>query len=274
MLGQGCREVIVVDYSCPEGTGDYVEKHLPAVRVLRAAGETQFSNWKARNLGASAATADVLVFCDADIILAPGAIEWVSDNLPDNAFGYFDAEQTSHLNTTREILAQNQLRGFLVVPSQEFEHVGGYDEVLQGYASGGDTDLSQRLQMADLIPFALDPKIIQSVVPHHNKDRIKHHVDPITVSYGAGMLYRTAKLSLLKLQGRLELPLTARRKLYEAARTAVQQLGHTQDTVTLAVQANVRPVGMPRQLGYQAGKQTVTLKVELSMQHKLPATHQ
>src|SRR5215212_9108628 len=181
MLAQGCREVMVIDYSCPEGTGDYVETHFPKAQVVRVKDEKQFSNWKARNVGASHATADVLVFCDADVILASDAISWLSDNLPKNAFGYFDVNQTFHLNQSGERLAQNQLRGFLVVPSGVFRHVGGYDEVLQGYAAGGDTDLAERLEMAGVRRFELDPKIIQSVIAHANKERVKHHADPIVV---------------------------------------------------------------------------------------------
>src|SRR4029453_19625824 len=86
MLAQDA-EVIVVDYSCPEGTGDYVGRHFPSARVVWVEGEMGFSNWKARNRGADAATSDVLVFCDADIILAENAIDVIRPTLPAGAFG-------------------------------------------------------------------------------------------------------------------------------------------------------------------------------------------
>ncbi len=82
MVGQGANEVIVVDYSCPQGTGEFVREYFPAVRVVSVTGEEHFSNWKARNAGASIASSDVLVFVDADTLLAEGAIAWLSENLP------------------------------------------------------------------------------------------------------------------------------------------------------------------------------------------------
>src|SRR3954471_12220533 len=66
MVAQGCHQVIVVDYSCPQHSGEYVRNNFPSVRVVSVAGQEHFSNWRARNAGASVATADVLVFVDAD----------------------------------------------------------------------------------------------------------------------------------------------------------------------------------------------------------------
>jgi len=62
MVAQGAKEVIVVDYSCPDGTGDYVAVTYPDVRLVRVEGEQHFSNWKARNAGAEVATGDMLRF--------------------------------------------------------------------------------------------------------------------------------------------------------------------------------------------------------------------
>ncbi len=41
----------------------------------------------------------------------------------------------------------NQLKGFHVIPAPAFRRLGGYDEVLEGYAAGADTDLEDRLSL-------------------------------------------------------------------------------------------------------------------------------
>ena len=61
---------VVVDFSCPDGTADWVQKHHPQVTVVEAANEPGFSAPRARNLGAAAARTEWLGFFDADILLA------------------------------------------------------------------------------------------------------------------------------------------------------------------------------------------------------------
>ncbi len=75
MLAQKDSEVIVVDYSCPDGTGDYVRKHFPDAKVVHLENLEGFSNWRGRNAGAAEAEGDYLIFCDADITLARGSLE-------------------------------------------------------------------------------------------------------------------------------------------------------------------------------------------------------
>ena len=53
MLAQPDSEVIVVDYSCPQGTGDYVAKHFPAARVVRVEGRENLKGLRGPVLFAS-----------------------------------------------------------------------------------------------------------------------------------------------------------------------------------------------------------------------------
>ena len=118
MVAQGAKEVIVVDaISCPEGTGDYVAAHFPAVHVVRVEGQEHFLNWKARNAGAAAANSDVLVFVDADTSMADGAIEWLAGHLPPRSYGFFDTRTSQSFNRGGPRLASNQLKGFHVIPA-------------------------------------------------------------------------------------------------------------------------------------------------------------
>jgi len=266
MLAQDGAEVIVVDYCCPDDTAAQVAAEFPAAKVVKVEGQHGFSNWRARNAGATAAGGDLLLFCDADTLLADGALDQIAHDLPTGSFGHIDREADAHLGPGAPRLARNQLRGFHVIPAAAFKRVGGYDEVLEGYAAGGDTDLERRLQMAGVKPQPLPAALIDSVIAHDNADRMRHHADPVQLSYATGLLYRSAKLALLRLRGRFELPLTTRRHLYDVAKTSARTLGAPRDTMRMMVEVDVRPVMMPRQLGYRRGTQKVSLTIEVAME--------
>ena len=269
MLGQRAAEVIVVDFSCPQGTGDYVAEHFPAARVVKVEGETHFSNWKARNAGAAAATSEILVFCDADTILADGAVKWLDSHFPPRSFGYFERGAMEGFNRKGLKLGKNQLRGFLVVAAKAFRRVGGYDELFEGYAAGADTDLVDRLGLIGHAEFRLDSDIIADVIEHGNAERLEHHREPTRISYGAGFIYRTAKFALLKIKRMTELPLEVRRELYDSAHQAAANLGSSTDSVSLTVAITDRKVKMPRQLGYAEAAVKTSLRVEVSGKNRI-----
>ena len=269
MLAQGAHEVVVVDYSCPEGTGEFVASNFPAARVVSLPGEEHFSNWKARNAGAVAASSDVLIFVDADTILAAGAIERLSANLPPRTYGFFETKTSRAFNEDGPRLAANQLKGFHVIPAAAFRRAGGYDEVLEGYAAGADTDLEERLQMVGLGRHPLEAALIDSVIQHDAQSRTQHHAYPVRISYAAGLLYRAAKRALLRASGKVELPLRTRQNVYKAAKNAASGLGSKSDRVGMTVMLAKDPILMPRQLGYERGEQTVSLRIEVSLEGKL-----
>jgi GT2 family glycosyltransferase len=269
LLKQGAADVVVVDYSCPQGTGDYVREKFPDVRVVPVGGQQVFSNWRARNAGAAAATSEVLIFCDADVVLGANAVAWIAEHLPENAFGYFHPAPMPQFNTKKLRLGGNQLKGFQAIPAEAFRRLGGYDEVLEGYAAGGDTDLAARLQLSGLTPFPLDPNIVEDVIEHDNEERLRHHAEPVSASYCDGLIYRSAKLALLKLRRRLELPLETRVNLYRAAQQVARELGPAQRTVAMTVQVDEEPILMPRQLGFDSAKQRTSLRVEVEVGNPL-----
>jgi glycosyltransferase involved in cell wall biosynthesis len=263
MLELGAAEVIVVDYSCPDGTGAWVREHFPALRVIAVDGEQGFSNWKARNAGAAAATTDLLLFCDADTILRPDAANRIAVELPPKTFGHFNRITTQRFNKTGLRIGSNQLRGFHAIPTRAYRRLGGYDEVLRGWGAGGDTDLEERLMLAGLRPHILDPDLVEDVIEHDNADRLRHHADSIKLSYCAGLLYRSAKMALLRVRNRLNLPLALREQIYDRARAAAANLG-ARDTVALSIDLENKPIGMPLQLGYRGAAQKVVLRIEVS----------
>jgi len=269
MMAQGANEVIVVDYSCPQGTGEFVTANFPSVRLVSVPGQKHFSNWKARNSGAAVATSDVLVFVDADTVMAEGAIDWLSKNLPERAFGFFDSKTSRTFNEVGIRLASNQLKGFHVIPAPLFRRLQGYDEVLEGYAAGADTDLEERLVMVRCGRFPLAASIIESIIQHDAPSRTQHHAYPVKTSYAAGLLYRQAKRALLGMRSKVELSLRTRQDLYAAAKKAAAALSPERGRISMIVTVGKHPIRMPRQLGYERGVQTMTLQIELSMQDVL-----
>ena len=264
MIESGAYEVVVVDFSCPDGTAAYVSEHFPSVRVVSVEGQTYFSNWKARNAGAAAATSNLLVFCDADTIVAERAVAWLRENLPPRNFGFLERAATLHFNKQGLPLAANQLRGFHVVPAAAFRRASGYDELFEGYAAGADTDLESRLSLLGLNGFSLDPStIVEDVIQHDNDDRMRHHRAPINVSYGTGLIYRIAKFAVLKNRRTAELPLKTRRLIYKAASEAATRL-QVEDNTKMALTIAKEAIGMPRQLGFESAAIEVTLQVRVS----------
>ena len=58
--------VVVVDYSCPEACGDWVEANFPHVEVVRSPDSPRFELSRARNLGAARVRSPWICFIDAD----------------------------------------------------------------------------------------------------------------------------------------------------------------------------------------------------------------
>jgi len=267
MLAQDA-EVIVVDYSCPEGTAELVERDHPQAKVVRVEGEQGFSNWKARNHGAAVATGDMLLFCDADTFLAKGAVQTIAKTLPEKCFGFFSRFATEKFNRTGTRLAKNQLRGFHVLPTSVFRALGGYDEVPEGYAAGGDTDLEDRMIRRGLKNFELGEGIVEDVIEHAPETRFTHHSDPIAMSYASGLLYRRAKLALMNQLRKPNLPLKMRQDIYAAARKAATDIAAGKPTASLSVAFERRVIGMPRQLGFEQGEHTASIVVRINMKNK------
>ena len=265
MVSQEAGELIVVDYSCPESTAGYVKANFPGVRVISIEGETHFSNWRARNSGASVATSDMLVFVDADTILENGAINWLAEHLPQRAFGYFSSQSSAAFNRDGSPVASNQLRGFHVVPAVALRKVGGYDEVFEGYASGADTDLEDRLGLIGLRRCALEPAIIETVIEHDTKSRLEHHKQSMAESYFVGLLYRNAKAHVLRLVRKPELDLAFRRRLHVAAKRAAAGLEKSQERLSMTVRFKPEQVWVPGDLHNEPATKAVSLRIDVSL---------
>jgi GT2 family glycosyltransferase len=159
LAAQDCPEpweVVIADNGSRDGSAElarrWAEEH-PEFRVVDASARPGPS--AARNMGAAAASGELLAFCDADDVVQPGWLAGCAAALADAdvVAGHLDLwSLNGGLPAPTQAAATRQL-GFLpaalganlAVRRAAFEAVGGFDEEL---ATGEDIDLSWRLQLA------------------------------------------------------------------------------------------------------------------------------
>ncbi len=192
--------------------------------------------------------------------------------VPEKAFGFFTRKSTAHFNKSGLRLEMNQLRGFQAVPAAAFKRLGGYDELLAGYAAGGDTDLEERLVLFGFKATGLGDGIIDDVVEHDNVARFTFHRDPIRISYAAGMLYRRAKIALLKAR-KQGFPWPTASAFTRPPERPPASSTQGENVAKMHLNVEDTPIGMPRQLGFARGRCQVSITVQLVLQDKvdLPA---
>jgi glycosyltransferase involved in cell wall biosynthesis len=209
-LGPATRQprcsCVVVDYACPDGSGDWVEQHYPTAKVVRVSDQGFLNLSRARNAGAAAAEADWLCFFDADVILSPHFAERLLPGL--QAGHYYVAEPwTRHLT------------GTFICSRSDFQRVGGYDEVFQGWGEE-DVDLYSRLGLHGVRQNGFDRELI-SPIQHDDALRVQHRSDKvIEETHSINLLYRLAKLDLMRLLSK-DLSLQERQNLYREAQESV-----------------------------------------------------
>jgi glycosyltransferase involved in cell wall biosynthesis len=191
---------IVVDFSCPQGAGDWVERDHPQVRVVRVAGRQHFNMSEARNAGAAAAQAAWLFFRDADVEVAPGFAAQLLPLL--RPCGFYVAVPD----------ALGPLAGAVVCARADLERAGGYDEVMQGWGYE-DADLYRRLAQAGLEKRLFPTRLVRAI-EHDDAARVANFATKHReISRMTNALYGLAKLRVGAVSGRA-LELEARRALY------------------------------------------------------------
>jgi len=205
MLRQPLAEVVVVDYACPDRTADYVAANFPAVRVVRVAEATGFNASHARNLGARAATGDLLVFVDADVVLADSFIASVDACLASNEYAKFPDPAAPR---------DNSVQGTCVIHRRHFELVGGYDEVLTNYG-GEDLELYERLALAKVVRRIIDATQVVEVIEHGRAERTRFfEIDP-EPGFLIGKVYRVAIGMMVRLNDTFVIDRDVRVSIYK-----------------------------------------------------------
>ena len=223
MIAQQADELIVVDFNCPDGTGDWVNKGFPQIRCIRSEDQGPFSASKARNLGAAHATSDWLCFVDADILLAPGFLSFVRSHLAPKC--YFRPPPTSGLWNP------------IVCRRIAWAGIGGFDEVIAGWG-GEDDDFFRRLELRGAMSRWLrEASAIE--LPYDKSLRSRFHTLSHSVSQRVNMLYVQIKLDLMRLMSD-ELDLLTRETLYrEAYRAVTTNIDGAQISATLPLTSDI-----------------------------------
>jgi glycosyltransferase involved in cell wall biosynthesis len=194
-------EVIVVDYDCPQHTADFVRSAYPSVTVVAVADRPLFSLPDARNCGVAEARGDVLVFLDADIIVAPDLLDRVGFPSTAKAFATFGGGKS------------NSLCGSCIVRRQDFDAVGGYDDLLSGY-EGEDLDLYMRLDLLGARRVVLEGDGVERVIEQSQEERLRYRPPTdIRRQFLRGQLYQLSKESVMRARGVPSLDRTMRTKI-------------------------------------------------------------
>jgi glycosyltransferase involved in cell wall biosynthesis len=192
------REVVVVDYDCPEGTARWVADAFPKATLVHVTDRPGFNVSIARNLGAKATTAPWLLFADVDTKIAPTFWDEVAGRLEPGAF----------------IIAEPRLLelwGTFITARADFEALGGFDEVFQGWG-GEDADFVQRLGLLGRRCLTYDAGLTEAL-PHSDEMRMRFHVSSSRFRSGlANDMYRAIKNDIARMGGALDE--RARRQLY------------------------------------------------------------
>lgn len=222
-LRQDDTEVIVVDYDCPDGTKEFVRSHFPSARVIAVENQPMFNLSHARNIGAQLATADVLIFFDADIIIADVFSAELNFQFNEPLYGTF---KSSH---------GNSLRGSCVVRREDFELVEGYDELLSGY-EGEDLDLYMRLRCAGIRMVVLNDNRIMNVFEQSDSERFRYRPQSdVRKQFLRGQLYQLAKEAVLNILKVHVLDLGFRKSILHQVDVQLDPLFHGQKDFKLNI---------------------------------------
>jgi hypothetical protein len=156
--------IVVVDWSCPDGAGDWAEAQSERIYVVRRPGERQFNKCAALNLGLGFAARQWgawLMVVDADTMIGEGLWPWLEENLPAGSFAFMQGHS-----------ARRDLSGLLVMRSEDYASSGGYDEGMTGWGAE-DWDMRARLHFKLGIPFVDVPWQLAEPIAHDDYARTR-----------------------------------------------------------------------------------------------------
>lgn len=228
LVGQPDCVVIVVDDSCPDHSGDWVETHYPQARVVRREGPPLFNRAAAKNAGAAVVETPWLAFVDADIHLAPSFASMVRPRLEPG--GYY-----------RAYPADEGIWGTVVCAHDDFKRVGGYDEIFQGWGEE-DNDLYDALEFSGVTGRFFPASLLRHRA-HPVALRTRFHApgDPLE-NLAVNRIYRRIKWDLSRVRRSVpDIPL--RQAIYDLVQVKVREVYLTgrESSLHVALTPEVQP---------------------------------
>lgn len=240
MVSQGIP-CIVVDYGCPQGTGQWVAQNHPSVRVVQADGVANFNIGRARNLGSRQVRTPWVCFLDSDKLLGPDFAQNTLPLLRNGAYFLAHSEMPD-------------LSGMVVCAMRDFAAIEGYDEVFEGWGCE-DNDLYARLERHGCVAGRL-PKGVAGCIAHADDVRTQFHaLKDRFVSLRVNAMYLQVKADLAAQMRVPQLPLLQRQGLYAEVRRIVLETpgkaAHLEITLPLSTEY-VAPPGwqLTRRMNY------------------------
>lgn len=231
MAAQPGTETIVVDYGCPDGTGDWVAQHYPQVCLVRVRNVEGFNASHARNIGARAATAPWLGFFDADILLAD---RFSASVLPALRNGNYYRASPVTLQTW----------GSVICHRDDFFRINGYDEAYSGWG-GEDDDLLAMLALHRITGYGF-PAALLSEVDHDDERRTRFAaVKSRWLQSRINQVYLHAKLDLVRLSGNPPTSQESRLIFAEIERTVLQANAAGNASCTIRLELPEQMLGSP-----------------------------
>lgn len=190
---------IVVDYSCPEHCGDWVEANYPQVRVVRIIGEEKFSMPRAMNEGIRQADTPWICQCNADILVDLDFGAKLFPTLEPGCFYHAPLEAEG-------------ICGMVLFTRQDFDRTGGFDEL---YCGWGDEDIDF---YAALVFIGSQARELGTSgyrhLPHSEEARVQFHdIKQRWFSWAINRIYRYLKYDAMRLTGAFLTP-ELRKSLY------------------------------------------------------------
>ncbi|HSC84779.1 MAG TPA: galactosyltransferase-related protein [Pseudomonas sp.] len=228
IVAEAPAEIILVDYACPDNTGDWVEKNFPSVKVVRVKDDAGFCLPRARNIGAANSSAPWLCFIDADIKVQSGWIEWMRNNLDNSCFyraSRIDGKQLQ------------EIAGTFICPRNAFNSIAGYDEVFRGWG-GEDIDLYARLADVAKVQTAYYPQQFVKPIAHADDERTTFHaIKNIKIQSLINGCYVKAKAHLHS-NGIREIPFETRQRMLDTLSNHLRQYQSQPNTFAIRLQAD------------------------------------
>jgi glycosyltransferase involved in cell wall biosynthesis len=242
-------EIIVVDYSCPDGTADWVEANYPEVRVVRVNDDPGFCLPRARNMGAAHSSAPWLCFIDADILVEREWLGWMEKHLKPSRF-----YRPSLLNGAQ----LQEVAGTFLCTREAFETCKGYDEAFRGWG-GEDIDLYTRLPLEAGAQLDYYPNEFVKPISHADDERTTFHaIKNIRIQSLINGCYVKVKRHLLENSIR-DIPFETRRSMLSTLSDYFKSFSDQPRTFAVRLQA----LGLTDSEGRR-----IDLEVEVSKQRR------